>query len=77
MALELREERQGPPQAHESTGGQPGRARGGPGCLGGGAEPAGGGQPPGQCLCSCPGPSVLQQEVGGHIQVIVRSSQGF
>lgn len=50
---------------------------GDPGCLGGGAAPAGGGQPLGQCLCSCPGPSVLQQEVGGHIQVIVRSSQGF
>lgn len=75
MALELREERQGPPQAREEKSAREGA--GGPGCLGGGAVPAGGKQPLGQWLCSRPGPSVLQQEVGGHIQVIVRSSQGF
>lgn len=35
------------------------------------------GQRLGQARCCLRGPSVLQQEVGGHIQVIIRSSQGF
>lgn len=30
-----------------------------------------------QSLCRWPGPSVLQQEVGGHVKVIIGSSQGF
>lgn len=41
MALELREERQGPPQAHESKGGQPGRARGARAALVAGLRPLG------------------------------------
>lgn len=30
-----------------------------------------------QSLCRRPGPSVLQQEVGGHVKVVIGSSQGF
>ena len=30
-----------------------------------------------QSPCRRPGPSVLQQEVGGHVKVVIGSSQGF
>ena len=59
-------------------GGQWGLA---PASLGSWAEPGAGAmsaRPAArQSLCRRPGPSVLQQEVGGHVKVVIGRSQGF